>query len=110
MIFLECSDADGFDKAVDLLCHAAGVELYLPRGTEVGEIALAVQREYFDARRREALQLVQPGQPEAAPVATSDDQVQGPEGAASIAQGHHAQDADQPRTDLDTPSRERVAA
>jgi hypothetical protein len=54
MILLDCNTQEQFQNAVDLLCHAAGVELYLPRGTPLGEVADQVQRGYFQERRRAA--------------------------------------------------------
>lgn len=54
MILLDCNTSGQFKTAVDLICRAAGIELYLPRATELGELADQVQRDYFEARKNEA--------------------------------------------------------
>lgn len=71
LVFLECETPRQFRNAVDLICRAAGVELYLPRGTALGELADRIQQDYFHERRREAraqlgLPEEQPAQPQPA--------------------------------------------
>jgi len=57
VIFIECDSFEQSDKAVDLVCRASGIEIYVPRGTRMGDRADAIQRAYFE-QRREAAQAV----------------------------------------------------
>lgn len=51
MIFLEAAGAQDFERVTELLCAAAGVELYLAKNTPLGEVARRIQDGYFLARR-----------------------------------------------------------
>lgn len=51
VIFLACEQVADFEKATELLCAAAGIELYLPRRTQAGVLAAQVQAELFAERR-----------------------------------------------------------
>jgi len=50
MVVLSCERVDDFPEVTELLCAAAGIELYLPRSTPLGDLAQRVQE--ADFRRR----------------------------------------------------------
>lgn len=74
LVFLDCGTPQQFQNAVDLICRAAGIELYLPRGTALGQLADKIQQDYFQERRREArAQMGLPPEDEPQPVTAPTD-------------------------------------
>jgi len=57
MIFLGAESVGDFSKVTELLCAAAGIELYLPRHAPLGRAAKGIQEAYFIARREAARRL-----------------------------------------------------
>lgn len=51
MIFLGVENSSDFSKVTELLCAAAGIELYLRRNTPLGNVAKSIQEAHFIARR-----------------------------------------------------------
>lgn len=68
MILLAAETSEDFARVSELLCAAAGIEMYLPRGTALGHAAREVQEKYFLERRNAAMQAmgVAPAEPAAA--------------------------------------------
>ena len=54
MLVLNCERQEDFSAVTELLCSAAGIELYLPRSTPLGDLAQKVQDGDFMRRRDEA--------------------------------------------------------
>ncbi len=51
IIFIECQNDEQSDKAVDLVCRTSGIEIYVARGSRMGDLADEIQRSYFEQRR-----------------------------------------------------------
>lgn len=49
MVIVECEAAD-LHRAVDLMVHASGIELYISRRSALGPVAAEVQQDYFRTR------------------------------------------------------------
>lgn len=57
LIFLGAEGSADFGKVTELLCAAAGIELYIRRNTALGDVAKSIQDGYFRNRRAEARRL-----------------------------------------------------
>jgi hypothetical protein len=76
MITVSCERPEDFHHVSDLLCSAAGIEMYLGRRTSLGELAQEVQDNFF-AQRLQAARMTMPDQWQSRSPVTEEQPVQG---------------------------------